>query len=153
MAADHYNARDLHTWAAGLHSSAAKELSEDHGANHSAVKEHKKAAKEHSAAAKHHDKAGASGKVGLGMRDAQTAMPELRAAFADLDAFKRDMLLDQRGRVLPETQRRWAASQPYDVVKGLLDATPANAAAVDIANDAAPAVMIDPSTRRLFVGR
>ena len=54
-----------------------------------------------------------------------TGLPELRAQLADLDAFKRDMLLDQRGHVLPETQRKWAAGQPYAVVKGLLDATPA----------------------------
>lgn len=49
---------------------------------------------------------------------------EVRAQLAGLDAFKRDFLLDQRGSLLPETQRRWAATQPYDVVKGLLDATP-----------------------------
>lgn len=49
---------------------------------------------------------------------------EVRAQLAGLDAFKRDFLLDQRGHLLPETQLKWAAMQSYDVVKGLLDATP-----------------------------
>src|SRR5262249_5930859 len=37
-----------------------------------------------------------------------TGLPEVRAALADLDTFKRDTLLEQRGSVLPETQRKWA---------------------------------------------
>jgi hypothetical protein len=55
----------------------------------------------------------------------QVELPaEVRAQLDGLDAFKRDFLLGQKGNLLPETQRRWAATQPYDVVKGLLDATP-----------------------------
>jgi len=53
---------------------------------------------------------------------------EVRAQLAGLDAFKRDFLLENKGHILPETQRKWAASQPYDVVKGLLDSTPEPAA-------------------------
>src|SRR5262249_7380202 len=54
----------------------------------------------------------------------QARQADVRAALADLDTFKRDLLLDQRGHVLPEAQRRWASGQSFAVVKGLLDATP-----------------------------
>ncbi|WP_437982936.1 hypothetical protein [Sorangium sp. So ce117] len=51
----------------------------------------------------------------------------VRAAVApfagDLDSVRRDQLLERAGGVLTEEQLRWARSQPFTVVKGLLDAT------------------------------
>ncbi|WP_129351886.1 hypothetical protein [Sorangium cellulosum] len=51
----------------------------------------------------------------------------VRAAVApfagDLDSVKRDQLLERAGGVLTEEQLRWARSQPFAVVKGLIDAT------------------------------
>lgn len=41
----------------------------------------------------------------------------------DMDTFKRDQLLRERGQVLSESQLRWARTQSYETVKGLLDAT------------------------------
>jgi hypothetical protein len=108
---------------------------------------------------------------------------EVRAQLAGLDAFKRDFLMEHKGHLLPETQRRWAATQPYDVVKGLLDATaeppaerrsarpasPTKGAAaggssssgdhidgmidrrMGVAREETPAVMVDPTTNKLFI--
>ncbi|MGK4001112.1 hypothetical protein WMF31_00705 [Sorangium sp. So ce1036] len=51
----------------------------------------------------------------------------VRAAVAplagDLDSVKRDQLLERAGGILTDEQLRWARSQPFTVVKGLLDAT------------------------------
>lgn len=51
----------------------------------------------------------------------------VRAAVApfagDLDSMKRDQLLERAGGILTEEQLRWARTQPFAVVKGLLDAT------------------------------
>lgn len=54
----------------------------------------------------------------------QQAVRAAVAPFAgDLDAVKRDQLLERAGGVLTEEQLRWARSQPFAVVKGLIDAT------------------------------
>ncbi|WP_437935295.1 hypothetical protein [Sorangium sp. So ce341] len=54
----------------------------------------------------------------------QQAVRAAVAPFAgDLDAVKRDQLLERAGGVLTEEQLRWARNQPFAVVKGLLDAT------------------------------
>jgi hypothetical protein len=109
---------------------------------------------------------------------------EVRAQLAGLDAFKRDFLLEHKGHVLPETQRKWAATQPYEVVKGLLDSTPEPAGErraarattptkgagnaggnsssgehidgivdrqMGVRRDDTPAVMVDPTTNKLFI--
>lgn len=47
-------------------------------------------------------------------------------ARADLEAMRRDVLLEKEGhRITEPSVRVWASSQPYAVVKGLIDSTPA----------------------------
>lgn len=57
-------------------------------------------------------------------RQAPTGDDRLQAGLKQLDETRRDLLLDKEGHRLSEGQLRWAKTQSYQTVKGLLDASP-----------------------------
>lgn len=57
------------------------------------------------------------------------AVDAVAAVVADLNAYKRDTLLQMQGHRLQEPVRIWAASQTFEIVKGLIDASPDSPAA------------------------